>query len=330
MDPARRIKRVDVIATALVALIAGTLLITALFHQDSGVDGMRSPCSENIRQTILACTMYAQNNNTFPIVRPPPHANNFANAPDPHMIKRLPAITPLVRHYFGKKAAQRGSPTACLWLLVMNQQLTPKNFICPNDPYTKRPAALYETGVYPKYFDNFGESPRGRPRRGFAESYSIACPWYHEKTAPWWTGNGAAGSDVPLMADMAPAISQPGVSHANSHYRNPGLPYEKKLSGYVMPNVWNTGNHRGKGENVGFGDDHVTWHENPFCGDNGDNIYTTNPGPKFVKGQRTNSVHVVGRTARIAKSWRAGKAHHFDTVMLPVQKISDLSQDQGF
>ena len=44
---------------------------------------------------------------------------------------------------------------------------------------------------------------------------------------------------------------------------------------------YNSGNHAGDGQNVGFGDDHVTWETSPYVGENGDNIftYTTHFGP---------------------------------------------------
>ncbi len=132
------------------------------------------------------------------------------------------------------------------------------------------------------------------------------------------------------MADMAPALAQAGVNHHRSHYRNPGMPDLDKLPGYVIPNVWNSGNHRGGGQNVGFGDDHVSWHDNPFCGDNGDNIYTTDPGANVNNRQATRAVQVVGGMAHIARSWRAGKTGSYDTVMLPAQNITDRKQDQGF
>ena len=37
---------------------------------------------------------------------------------------------------------------------------------------------------------------------------------------------------------------------------------------------YNSGNHLGDGQNVGFGDDHVTWETSPYVGENGDNIFT--------------------------------------------------------
>ena len=38
--------------------------------------------------------------------------------------------------------------------------------------------------------------------------------------------------------------------------------------------IFNSGNHAGEGQNVGYADDHVAWATNPYVGTNQDNIFT--------------------------------------------------------
>ena len=52
---------------------------------------------------------------------------------------------------------------------------------------------------------------------------------------------------------------------------------------------YNSGNHAGDGQNVGFGDDHVTWEISPYVGQNGDNIFTYTTATGVVNGTTDTS-----------------------------------------
>ncbi len=296
----------------------------------------RAVCSNNLRQSILSFTMYAQDNAAFPIVAPPATANTYED--DPQALATAYSAPGNVEKLYYNKKIHAGDAMACLWLLVLKEQMTPKSFICKSDPYTNTAAAQYYShGAKYYWYDNFGgngkdKGPLVTPGvAGAGESYSIACPWYKNSTAPWWSGNGAAGADVPLMADMAPAkTTNPAIKKNSPYYRNPGKFKQRHMHLYNTQNVWNSGNHAGHGQNVGFGDDHVTWERSPFCGDAGDNIFTTDIKDLVNPLTPTKDVTIRGNNATVDSRWNAGTPGTYDTVMLPVQDISDWRVKGGF
>ncbi len=295
----------------------------------------RAVCSNNVRQTILSCTMYAQNNISYPAVLAPPTADTYEDNPQATATKH--ATAKMAEHVYYKNKAHAGDVMACLWLLVLEQQMTPKSFICKSDPYTSTPAAQYDShGAKNYWYDNFGgnghaKGPVVNPGGGgVGESYSMASPWHRRILTMWWNGSGTAGSDVPMMADMAPAKTMnKALPKTSARYRDPGQP-QQNPGPYVYPNVRNSGNHAGDGQNVGYADDHVTWHNNPFVGDSGDNIYTVNGQAQVNPVTGTFDVTISGNNAIIDSRWKIGPAGSYDTVMLPVQDISNWRIKGGF
>src|SRR5262249_53872994 len=70
----------------------------------------------------------------------------------------------------------------------------------------------------------------------------------------------------------------------------------------------NSANHNAAGENVLFGDAHVDFVQNPFCGQRRDNIYTIGGA---ADGSSTTSKNMVG-----SPMWKG------DSVLLPVQSLN--------
>jgi len=173
-----------------------------------------------------------------------------------------------------------GSAISCLWLLVLLQYESPAGFICPSDPFSAGPSLLYDnpTGSGQYAFGNFGNLTGHQTLNnlGQGESYSIAYPWVAAPPDPnniipmqagtWWTSR--AGVPVPILSDMAP--DNLGAPSQGRTYRNTTLLPGNTYGSYV----YNSGNHNGDGQNVGFADGHVVWEENPYCGMNHDNIFT--------------------------------------------------------
>ena len=101
---------------------------------------------------------------------------------------------------------------------------------------------------------------------GQGESYSIAFPWNTSGgVGGWWTSND--GSDVPVVSDMAPAND---ATATGTSERLTTTAESNTYGNYIF----DSGNHGGQGQNVGFGDDHVTWETQPYVGQSGANIFT--------------------------------------------------------
>lgn len=272
------------VVIGIIAILIG-LLLPALAAAREEAD--RVACSANIRGIAQSMLAYAAgSNDQFPAT-PGEYGGMYINSalPPGHYMTGQSAQE-VVNDWFnlndGSSVYQpsTGSVISCLWLMVLMQYETPAGFICPSDSYALGPSLLYGsiagTGQYA--FGNFGNlsNSGSAGNLGQGESYSIAYPWLAAPPDPnngipmpagsWW--NSRAGTQVPIISDMAPDdIGAPALGRT---YRNTTL-----LPGNTYGNyVYNSGNHNGDGQNVGFADGHVVWETTPYCGMNHDNIFT--------------------------------------------------------
>ena len=288
----------------------------------------RSVCSVNIRSLIQSMIIYAQdNNNEFPAVSgnpattintagkqmfpaaSGPTGNTYANSPGITPLDTAPKPQAAATSAFGT-GRMTASPLASMWLLVLNGQMTVKSFICPFDPYATQPSELYNADS--QYLTNFGVVNGATSAIGLGESYSIDFPWYYKtgKIGGWWMNN--TSSNLPLAADMAPAYDPTGGKLA----RNPLLPLNNFAGNYIF----NSGNHGGNGQNVGFGDDHVVWENNPYVGENSDSIYSYG---NISSAAPTDGAFYCGSTgtAAVYHRWHPGKVKSWDVWMAAVRDV---------
>ena len=310
--------------TEVIVLIAcaGVLaLVTDLLvpRQNWGLEAVnRSICSNNIRSTIQAMVLYAQaNDGAFPCVAAP--GQNFINGLGPNGATSARGLynsrTQDIDCLHPDSAAMKqaaGSPMACLWLLVLEEQTSTKSFLCPSDPTAIAPSAVIASApsVKPRrYYRNFGMGDKGPLPWGHGESYSIAYPWVGSKAAPWWNSklSDDDASSTPLVYDMAP-MQDP---HAPGHNaRDTTQPLSNTFGNYIF----NSGNHGGAGQNVGYADDHVVWCTNPYVGVNNDNIFTY--GSTGTGGGGTAIAPYL-----IAPAPQLSDKYPFDTVMVPTRNV---------
>ncbi len=319
----------------------------------------RANCAANVRDIIQAMYIYAQSNQSVFPATPGPISGRYCNCPQPPANGGgLPGTRKkITEDWYGNGAVpggrDLGNPLACLWLLVINGQNRPSDFICPSDPLAARPSLMLKKGD-PRsadYFPNFGVVGRRDQfnTAGKGESYSIAYPWKPANgqspasTGPWWTIND--GADVPVLSDMAPldmkaagafnrdttAIppvppSTPGIVVARTRYRASGRNAPPQVA--WTKSLYNSGNHRGAGQNVGFADIHVSWEVTPYCGQFNDNIFTYVTARLRGKGigGRLGAMHITqagmrdtGPRARAPKF--LGSHPPFDTCMVPVRNV---------
>ncbi len=320
----------------------------------------RAVCMANIRGIIQSMLTYSQaNSGAFPaalvkvggigvtsgdVVNGPTVPGTFQNNP-----LGFWGQTPqnVVQQWYSPVRSGAEQPLAGMWILVLQGYSTPASFLCPSDPIGGQiPSVEYHIsgtntaaqGDFGMISTNAGGFGKGMFYLNFGKgiSYSLACPWPYQTwgltiaPGPWWTST-YANSELPLVSDMAPADGGPnsGWNNTNNDYGPSQGVYQRitttlPTANTYGPYIYNSGNHAGDGQNVGFGDDHVTWETSPYVGENSDNIFTYTTATGAVNGTTdTNQVGLSdqqggwGQTVEISTP-----SPPFDTCMVPVRTVN--------
>jgi len=284
-------------------LVNGIMIVTAIFYGTFSCGcgdyelANRTACSANLRLIMQSMTIYAQTNGgVFPCV-PGPIGDTYNNQPqNPFGWNDQQPVKAIISEWYSSANSKNyGDPLGSLWLLVLQGQDTTKAFVCPSDPIanaasrkcTNGPATFDSYGTYASsyvpnppayYFGNFGNLPQANSSMlsttGQGVSYSIAFPWAYnnkasatnpERPGSWWINDTSA--DVPIVCDMAPQSN----TGTGTFYRATTTVATSNIYG---PYVFNSGNHNGDGQNVGYADAHFEWDTTPYSGQNGNNIFT--------------------------------------------------------
>ncbi|HTV47013.1 MAG TPA: prepilin-type N-terminal cleavage/methylation domain-containing protein [Phycisphaerae bacterium] len=288
----------------------------------------RTACSANIRSILQSMAIYAQSNQaTFPCVPGPASTASYANQaanPSGYVNTQLPGQV-LGEWYASANSAEFGSPLGSLWVLVLQSAITPKTFICPSDPIANGPSIEYDnnsTGGTADVYAQFGVMTIGGTpsTSGQGESYSVAFPWVYSATAstsaPETASNiwyNDARADQPIVSDMAP-LSNAGTG-TFARYTT-----VLNTANTYGPYIYNSGNHNGDGQNVGFADTHVEWDASPYVGEQGDNIFTYNTSTTAPNGTQT-AVTTTGASVTQPVSTYTPLLTPFDTCMVPVRNV---------
>ncbi|HTV47556.1 MAG TPA: hypothetical protein VMG59_03840 [Phycisphaerae bacterium] len=297
----------------------------------------RTECEANIRSILQSMTIYAQSNNaTFPCVlgsvdSTGDYGNSASNIPS--NLASAPGSNTadiIISSWYSTSDANSAadgaaSPLGSLWILVLQGQLTPKTFICPSDPFANAPSQEYAVvnGTVTPNFPNFGfmtTTGTTVSDSGQGESYSIDFPYAYSPNAStsaplsaggWWVNDSHA--DQPIVSDMAP---QSGVG-SGTFERNTTVTFQDNTFG---PYIFNSGNHNGDGQNVGFADTHVEWDTTPYVGEQGDNIFTYNNSAAFPNGNQ-QGITGTGGNGTIGLNTFQPTVPPYDTVMVPVRNV---------
>ena len=121
---------------------------------------------------------------------------------------------------------------------------------------------------------------------------------------------------MPVISDMAPQDTQAGVGR---NFRDTTLPPGNIFGNYV----YNSGNHNGEGQNVGFADGHVTWETTPYCGMAYDNIFTCHSAPYTGLGNSPKAPQkgIAGNGPNVADPIYHRDSPPYDTCMVPVRNV---------
>jgi prepilin-type N-terminal cleavage/methylation domain-containing protein/prepilin-type processing-associated H-X9-DG protein len=302
-----------VVISIMALLIA--LLLPALAHAKELAN--RAVCSSNLRTLVQSVDIYAQGNRgEYPAVPPPPPAPKGGYTFDQNQVNTAgnmgPTADSVVASIFSNNGNEDGSPSACMWLLVLEGMAQPGNFICPSDPAVSGASLEVDPSDH-LYFSDFGLPTGAISSFGYSLSYSISFPWNYSSDGAsvvggWWSSR-YANSDLPLCSDMAPYSSGPG---SNPTDRDVTEPLKNPYGDFIF----NSGNHAGAGQNVGFADGHVQWEKTPYCGEDQDNIWVRGGNP------------ISGGGSTFGTGWVAGYPQMempnqppFDVAMTPVRYL---------
>jgi hypothetical protein len=158
--------------------------------------------------------------------------------------------------------------SSCFYLLVKYAEVTPKTFVCPNEPgMTEFLLAKEKTSgglaELTQAWD-FGAQPSSHC------SYAYQTPWGR------YALTTSSEPGCPAVADRNPYVTSPGWKKPKSFVdpNNSTIVFTGKTGGDASQKYGNSTVHNGEGQNVLFLDSHVAFEKRPFCGLDGDNIYT--------------------------------------------------------
>ncbi len=208
-------------------------------------------CANNLRQIGQALILYGnENHNSFPrtayVPGLPLTFGTGISSPEPFAS--------------GPGGVAVNDVTAAAYLLLLREKLPPAIFICPYNDETEFATDTAAAGDPGR--SNFTDYAKNL-------AYSIANPYPSAAAvAAGYPLKLPVSADFPLAADLNPGVDPP-VSDVLSV--QPGMASSLMRKGLSR-------NHERDGMNVLFGDGHVSWHTDPFCGRNGDNLYATANG----------------------------------------------------
>ena len=261
------------VVVAIIALLIAILLPSLGRAREQA---NRSTCAANLRGISQSMAVYAsENNDAYPTTIG--KASTAYDATTWGASGSTTAETTLTANIY--TGGTTGSPAQCLWVLVLKNQVSAKSLLCKSDPVAESQAASQMTGS--NYFTNIQKAGQ--------LSYSIAFPWQTTAigAAAYWRNNTDASQA--LISDIALSGSDTTAGKAPVDYNSP--------------------NHGGDGQNVGFGDGHAEWAKTPEVGKSGENIFLLNANPAF-KGKSTVAAGGIG-----------GATTAEDIVMVPVRSV---------
>jgi prepilin-type processing-associated H-X9-DG protein len=249
----RRSRRGLTLADLLVVVVLIPLLLAVLvgcFQCTRGDTSNRVKCASNLRQIGQALLIYS----------------NDARGPYPRTVYALGSV---VTPTWGTGAGapnpfKEGGPapndvTAALYLLLRTQDITSEVFTCPSSQQER-----WDFGGGANTAMNWSNW-NGDAGIKKHLSYSLANPYADDGAVERkyiWTNS--LGAEFALAADMNPGAGKDGT---------PGVLAVTSTSSARDMKAANSRNHEGDGQNVLYGDGHVEFQANPFCGVARDNIY---------------------------------------------------------
>jgi prepilin-type N-terminal cleavage/methylation domain-containing protein/prepilin-type processing-associated H-X9-DG protein len=231
----------------------------------------RVKCASNLRQIGQALLIYS----------------NDAKGPYPRTLYTSGAnVTPTwgtgatSTDPFAAGAAPTNHPEAndvraALYLLLRTQDITSEVFVCPSSNAEK-----WDFGGGSNTALNWSNwnGTSGIQRN---LSYSYADPYPDQNaTSSGYKLNNSLGAEFAVASDINPGPANPGAGGGTN---DNVLAVSSTSSARDMKQA-NSNNHDEDGQNVLYGDGHVSFEQNPFVGVQRDNIFTTKTGSTAFTG----------------------------------------------
>jgi prepilin-type processing-associated H-X9-DG protein len=237
-------------ADLLVVVVLIPLALAAFIgcYQQRGEGSGRVKCASNLRQIGQAILLYSnENRGAYP---------RTAFEPGPVVIPTWGTGAPTTQPFSAEGPASN-DVSAALFLLLRTQEITAEVFTCPTSNAEK-----WDFGGGANTALNWSNW-EGRPGIQKCLSYSYQNPY---------ADDAAVKSGFKLNNDISPEFAvaadiNPGTSRGANV-----LVISTTASAKDMKQG-NSRNHDGDGQNVLYGDGHVEFQSNPFCGVQRDNIY---------------------------------------------------------
>ena len=255
----------------------------------------RVKCSSNLRQIGQAILLYAnENKGNYP--RTTYVAASALNAQNDPTNGTVAGRDPFVNA--GTPAPAVNDVTQAMFLLIRTQDITPEVFVCPSSNAEKD---TYGGASVP------GSGATAQNKTSFSNwtknlSYSYANP-YPDATGvtAGYKLNTTNGAEFAVAADVNPGVS------AQYDVRVP----KNETSSQKDMQKANSPNHQGAGQSVLFGDGHVDFVQNPFCGQQRDCIYT------IGTYNATTGAVTTTKGTQPAKGSESRPAWSGDSILLP-------------
>jgi prepilin-type processing-associated H-X9-DG protein len=271
----RAFTMVDLLVVLFIVCILTSLVFSAGTLVKMNETARRVKCASNLRMFGQGIMLYAnENRGNYPRTLYTPDAPvtqyTGVDAKDP----------------FGKDGVKANDTTAPIFLVIRTQELPPQSLVCPSTDAT---VVAFPAGKSAADFSNFKSEEN--------LSYSFANNYPGKKAFEnGYKLNATTGAEFPIAADMNPGtFGDSDVTPAKG-------PKDESAPAALMRKA-NSMNHRGDGQNVLYGDGHVEFQQNPFCGIKRDNIYTVSASDD---GSKTTSDKIA-----------ASPAGPHDSVLLP-------------
>ena len=250
------------VVLAIIAILMAILLPTT---EHARHQAYIDKCASNLRQIGQAMAVYGEENHaSYPRTTYVPGSPLTAGT----------GVTAADGFAGGTGGVAANDVTAAAFLLLSAERLPPELFVCPYNDETS-------------FSTDHKAAPGFTGRANFTDwtknlAYSFAEPYPSSAAvAAGYPLKQSRSAEWPVAADLNPGVHPPYSDVLSVAPLSAANEMMKGLSR----------NHERDGMNVLFGDGHVTWWVDPFCGPEGDNIYATADGR--VTGSPVNGKDVV-------------------------------------